>query len=645
MLWLITEEEIDLTLYHNLGIEIDTCSIKSALAYLETQDILGVDTETTGFFPQVDDILLLQIGTETDQYVIDAVTVDITPFKNLLETKTIILHNAKFDLRFFFKHNIFPRTNVYDSFLAESVLTCGLTSFRRGLDAVVLRYVGAVLNKETRGKIHYLGRFDPEVIQYAADDVKYLIPVKKAQEKLLNTFKLEKAIQLDNLAMPAIAYIEYFGFKLDTDVWRIKMQKDLDNLNQVAAELEQITFPFTSGEINWMSPKQVIQFFKSIGVDVSYMDKKTKDWKESVDKKILKKQINKFPKDSAPYNIIKTYLEYRRLEKIVNTYGESILKITEFFPDKRVRTTYSQIMRTGRMSSGGKYGKDKNALQLPNMQNIPREGEERKCFVPEDGNVFIVADYSGQENLILAEFSQDKEFYSYQINPEKDLHSFIARLIHLEKLKELSDREITELYPELRQFSKGATFAFGYGGNNYTIQQNLSLSPEVSIRTYEGYKNKFPGLQKYFKRVAGETLRNGYILINKITGRKSFIPDFRDFQMHLSNAYEGEMTDPDIWTKKGSIVRSSQNYPIQGTGSDMIKLSLYKMYEWICDNNYWGIVLICNTVHDEIVLECPKKLEEVVSSKLLEIMKESAKKFCPSIPMKIGYKISNKWTH
>lgn len=645
MLYLVTNEDVDLTLYKALGIDIERCTVEESLEYLETQDILGVDTETTGFFPQVHNVLLLQIGNLDRQYVIDAITVDIHQYKEILENKTIIMHNGKFDIRFFFKHSIFPRTNIYDSYLAESIAFCGILTHRKGLDKVVERYCGITLDKTTRGKIHYLGRFDPEVIEYAADDVKYLPLVKQAQEEIFKRFDLMRALELDNLAMPAIAYIEYFGLKLDIDKWKEKMKEDLDELNIVHAELDKLAEAEGFTEVNWMSPKQVIPFFKHLGVSLKYFDKKTKEEKESVDKKILIKQAAKYKDNPKISKIINTYLEYRRLEKLVNTYGESILKITDFFPDKRVRTTYSQVMRTGRMSSGGSFGKGKNKLQLPNMQNIPRKGKERGCFTPEEGNLFLVADYSGQENLILAEFSRDANFYAYQVDPNKDMHSFMARLIFWELLEDKSDLEIKSDYPEERQFAKGATFAFGYGGNDYTIHQNLSLPMEISTRVYNSYKQEFPGLQRYFKRVASQTFSNGYILINPTSGRKSFISDYHQFKRDLYNATEGNLTDEDIWSKKGAIQRASQNYPIQGTGSDMIKLSLYKIYEWICKNDLWGIVLIGNTVHDEIVLEFPEEMADQVAEVAISIMKESANKFCSTIPMKVGYEIGKKWTH
>lgn len=644
MIYLITKEPVISNEYKDAGYDfINLCTTEEAIDYLKKQEILGVDIETSGFFPQTDKMLLFQVGDERVQFVFDCLTVDITPLKDILESKVIILHNGKFDLRFLYIHGIYPRTNVYDTYLAEAVLNCGIISVRKGLDKVVERYCGITLDKSTRGKIHYLDRLDPEILIYAANDVKYLKEVKESQEYYLEQMDLIRTVQLDNLTMPAIAYIEYQGFKLDEKAWKEKMEKDQETLDYCLAELNRLGEIKGFTEVNWMSPQQVIKVFDSLGVDLM-----TKEGKKSVDTSVLLKQLQKYESDESTEGIryfIESYLNYRKAAKIVSTYGESLLKIAEFFPDRRIRTTYSQIMRTGRMSSGGSQGKGKDKLQLPNMQNIPRKGAERQCFVPEEGNVFIVADYSGQENLILADFSQDKEFYAYQTDSEKDIHAFHARLIYQEKLGELSDLDIKKNYPEERQFAKGATFAFSYGGTDYTIRERMSLPVEVAKRVYEGYKRKFPGLQKYFTKKRSETLKNGYILINPTSGRKSFIPKFKEFKQELKKCSLGLEYDKTVWRKKGAIERSSQNYPIQGTGADMIKLSLFKMYEWITEKGFWGTVKICNVVHDEIVVECPEHMSEEVSQALLSIMKESANKFCSTVPVNVGYEIGNKWTH
>jgi DNA polymerase-1 len=130
--------------------------------------------------------------------------------------------------------------------------------------------------------------------------------------------------------------------------------------------------------INWDSPKQVTKLLKEYGVNTEIVVKGER--KESIDSKVLEPQQDQFP-------IIKPYLKYKEMQKEVSTYGYNwknyINPITG-----RIHTSFTQILNTGRMSSGNKYE------NLPNIQNLPRGEDTRSCFTSEPGNLLIDADYS-----------------------------------------------------------------------------------------------------------------------------------------------------------------------------------------------------------------------------------------------------------
>ena len=85
---------------------------------------------------------------------------------------------------------------------------------------------------------------------------------------------------------------------------------------------------------------------QSLGVDTKIKDKKSGLMKDSVDKKVLASQKNKHP-------IIKTYIEYTEKQKVVSTYGENWF---DYINSKtnRIHSNFTQIMNTGRLSSGQK---------------------------------------------------------------------------------------------------------------------------------------------------------------------------------------------------------------------------------------------------------------------------------------------------
>ena len=75
-------------------------SIDFIVSQCNKAETLSIDTETTGLDYTTDSVIMLQIGTETDQFVIDVRNVNIKPLEYILVNKPKILHNAKFDYLF-----------------------------------------------------------------------------------------------------------------------------------------------------------------------------------------------------------------------------------------------------------------------------------------------------------------------------------------------------------------------------------------------------------------------------------------------------------------------------------------------------------------------------------------------------------------
>lgn len=461
MIYLVTGQA---SLFSAPGYSLAT--VEESIEYLSTLDIIGFDTETMGMDPYTKALLSMQLGDEQRQYVIDCKTIDPKLYKELLEEKELIMHNAKFDLRFLYYYNIVP-SKVFDTFLVERILTTGLDTVRRSLDAVVYRYCKIELDKTVRGHIHKEG-LSTRVIKYAADDVKYLHQVKRKQEVALAENQLYRVATLDNEFVLALAYIEFCGFFMNREQWKIKCEEDLKDLNVVKEQLDKFIldnadkYPhlidnqlslFDNGvkcKINWSSSKQVIPFMKSLGVDTLTKDKDTGLMKDSVDKKVLGTQKKKHP-------IISTYIEFTEHQKVVSTYGENWFEYINPITG-RIHSNYTQIMNTGRLSSGQK-GKPKQGLpQMPNMQNIPSDSRTRSCFQSEPGNMLIVSDYSGQEQIVLANKSLDSDLLEFYAKGLGDMHGFIASKIFPE-LNGLPLDEIKEKHKSKRQIAKSAGFA------------------------------------------------------------------------------------------------------------------------------------------------------------------------------------------
>ena len=669
MIYLVTNQ---LELYAPVGYSL--CSVKESLEYLETLDVIGADTETMGMDPHTCSLLSLQLGDETKQFVIDVSTINILEYKPLLENKTLIFHNAKFDLKFLFYYKIVP-TKIYDTFLVERILTTGIDTVRRSLDAVVQRYCSVELDKSVRSHIQKEG-LSARVIKYAADDVKYLHQVKDKQEIALQANELTRTASLDNEFVITLAYIEFCGFYLNAKQWQKKCEEDKKDLQVVKERLD--AFILTNSEeyrhlidnqlslfdegikckINWASSQQVIPFMQSLGVDTLTKDKLTGMMKNSIDKKVLGPQKKKHP-------IISTYIEFTEHQKVVSTYGENWFEYINSSTG-RIHSNYQQIMNTGRLSSGQKGDKKRGLPQLPNMQNIPSDSRTRSCFQAQAGNMLIVSDYSGQEQIVLANKSLDKDLLYFYSSGLSDMHSFIASKIFPE-LVGLSLDEIKEKHKAKRQIAKGAGFAINYGGTGITIAQNLNISMEEGNTVYEEYFKAFPGLANYFKTEKARALKLGYIQFNTISGRKCFIPYFDEYEKLHKEIYDTKgfwdeyklhknKNSPEFisyykpivrqyFMKRGEIERMSLNYPVQGSSADVTKLAGIYFFRYLVANNLVFKVLMPNVVHDEWIVECSEEIAPVISKELQECMERAGDVFCKVVKLRAQPQITKHWEH
>lgn len=331
-------------------------SLEEGIELLSKEPELGLDTETQGLDCYTKQLLLLQIGTFDFQVLFDISSYGGKIPKELVSfltthKATYILQNAKFDLKFLFRQGVIL-TKVYDTMLAEIILTNGLQYKGRDLNSLTNKYCGQELDKSVRGEIITKGLSD-SVLLYGANDIKYLQDIKRKQLAQAEALKLTRAIELDNAFVIVLAYVEYCGIKLDFNKWMIKTNKNIKKSAETKQALEDILwedkkYSYFSGMIdmwtgkqqcilNWDSPLQVIKLFKEYGINV--IEKKKGEEKETIDAKVLDPQKDKF-------KILPPYLEYKALQKEVSTYGESwrnyINPIT-----KRIHTTFKQLMDTG----------------------------------------------------------------------------------------------------------------------------------------------------------------------------------------------------------------------------------------------------------------------------------------------------------
>lgn len=402
--------------------------------------------------------------------------------------------------------------------------------------------------------------------------------------------------------------------------------------------------------INWSSQKQVIPLFELLGINVETFDKKTKQKKKSIEANVLKPQKNDFP-------IIPIFLEYQEAAKVVSTYGQNWLNAINPKTGRIHADFHSIGTDTARVSSGGGVWK-------LNMQNLPHDPETRACFTSEEGNAWLSADYQSQESRIIASVSKDEKMIDLFEHGCGDVHSLVAYMSYPNIIpRDTKIEDIKKLYHNWRQKAKSIEFAINYGGDYNTISKNDGIPVEEAKEIYDNFMEGFPGIKRYQDYCRAAVMRDGYILLNPLTGHRAHIYDAEELK-----ETHNKMQEPGFWEyyqnvrkrnpqdeivqevrhymqRKAASEKQSINYRIQNRGAMCFKLSSIKLFNWIVDHKLIDKVKMCVPAHDEFNLECPVEIKEQVGKVLIDCMIAGGKPFCPNVFLGADIDINDHWVH
>lgn len=321
--------------------------------------------------------------------------------------------------------------------------------------------------------------------------------------------------------------------------------------------------------INWSSQKQVIPLFELLGINVETFDKKTKQKKKSIEANVLKPQKNDFP-------IIPIFLEYQEAAKVVSTYGQNWLNAINPKTGRIHADFHSIGTDTARVSSGGGVWK-------LNMQNLPHDPETRACFTSEEGNAWLSADYQSQESRIIASVSKDEKMIDLFKHGCGDVHSLVAYMSYPNIIpRDTKIEDIKKLYHNWRQKAKSIEFAINYGGDYNTISKNDGIPVEEAKEIYDNFMGGFPGIKRYQDYCRAAVMRDGYILLNPLTGHRAHIYDAEELK-----ETHNKMQEPGFWeyyqnvrkrNPQDEIVQEVRHYMQRKAASEKQSINYRKMY-------------------------------------------------------------------
>lgn len=507
---------------------------------------------------------------------------NIQDFKDIFEDKNILKcsYKQKEEFIILWNEGIEAKNLMFDIAIAGYILNSNINKYT--IEYLANEYINFDIT-EYLSNIEETGAEQITLFDNAEEpkeDKTYIYAY--AIYKLYNvlTQKMEEAgsIELFNkIEMPlteVLASMQYEGIYIDKQElldFGKELQEKIDILTQEIYEL-------TGEEFNINSTKQLGEIlFEKLKLTAK---KKTKTG-YSTDVDVLEKIKYEHP-------VIEKILEYRQLQKLNSTYVEGLIPYID--ETGRIHSKFHQtVTTTGRISSTD-----------PNLQNIPTRMELgrklRKVFKPEQGRIFVDADYSQIELRVLAHISEDKNMIEAFCNNE-DIHAQAASKVFNIPLEEVTKEERTK--------AKAVNFGIVYGISEFGLGEQLGVPRKKAKEYIEQYLDKYNGIKEFMTNIVEETKEKGYV--ETLYHRRRYVPELKS-NNYMVRQFGG---------------RVAMNTPIQGTAADIMKIAMINVYNKLKENNLKSKLIV--QVHDEILVETLESEKEQVKQIVKEEMENVIK--------------------
>ena len=426
---------------------------------------------------------------------------------------------------------------------------------------------------EGREEVGFFDTIENRLCQYLLNPEVAFNPNKEPDWNALKAdqalWKLYNEVELP--LVDVLRDMEAAGVRIDVD----KLRQAETVLSAELNEIEQKIYDLAGTTFNINSPKQVGELlFDKLQLDPKA--KKSKTGQYSTSEEVLLAIKEKHP-------VVGLILEYRALSKLITTYISALPGYIA--ADGKIHTTYNQtVTATGRLSSSN-----------PNLQNLPIRSERgrfiREAVIPDEGCLFLSADYSQIELRLMAHFSQDEHLLAAFRNGQ-DIHAATAAKIFGIPLDQVTKDQ--------RRQAKTANFGIIYGISAFGLSQQLDCSRTEAKQLIDDYFAAFPRVIEYIESQKELARQNGYA--ETLFGRKRYLPD-----IHSQNA-----------TVRSFAERNAVNAPIQGTAADIIKIAMVSIHRRFKEENLQAQMIM--QVHDELNFNVPAaevdRVREIVVSEM-----------------------------
>ena len=504
----------------------------------------------------------------------------------------IIGQNFKYDMKVLRRAGVILGGAWFDTMIAAWILDA---SSPVGMDALADRYLGVktVKFKDVVSKGSTFADVPLEqAVDYAAEDADITWRLYELFSSKLEDDKQRQTIfrDMEMPLQPILAGMEIEGIGLDIfelEAYGEELRRGIDAL---VKEIHSLC----GHEFNIASPKQLQKvLFEERGLTPG---KKTKTG-FSTDNSVL---TDLAKEDPVPEKI----LLYRSLAKLKSTYVDVLPQLVHP-KDGRIHTSYSQTgAATGRLSSNN-----------PNLQNIPVRDENgrriRTAFKSRPGYVFVSADYSQIELVVLAHMSGD-EALTAAFQEGVDVHARTAAT--------LLGIDPADVSPEQRRMAKAVNFGVMYGMSAFRLSNDLGISRKEAKHFIDAYFTTYRGVKMFIEEAVSLAEKDGGV--RTLYGRFRPLPG-----INSRNRVE-----------KAAAERAAVNSRIQGTAADILKKAMIQVDALLSGRFPDARILL--QVHDELLVEVLENDAPDLSEFLKENM-ESAVKL--SVPLRTGVETGTSW--
>ena len=564
---------------------------------------IALDSETTGLYPRDGHMLGISMCYDGET----AVYIDTDCFDEeteqmlheLFSTRTVIFHNAKFDMAFFEYHFNFKFPKFEDTMLLHYLIDENPGG--HGLKSLALKYTP--FGDYEKPMYDWIDRYKKDnklnmssfawsmipfdvMKTYAALDALCTFLLYKKFVKIKQNPKLNSVY--DNILIPGSRFLTNMqdnGVPFDPRRLQIAqslMQEDIDKAVAGLSQFKEIA-QFEQAQGKDFNPNSTVQLrsllFDFVGLQPT--GKKTGTGAHSTDAEVLQEL-------GEQHEIPKYILDIRQKSKIKNTYLDKI--IPQLDMDRRLRTGFNLHGTTsGRLSSSGKL----------NMQQLPRDNPIVKgCIRAAEGHKIVAMDLTTAEVYVAAKLANDKALMDV-FREGGNFHSTIAKRVF--GLPCEADK-VAEFYPTQRQAAKAVTFGIMYGAGPKKISEQVTkdsgkfFSISEAKEVIDEYFSAFHKLKKWIENNQKLIEKNGFVY--SFFGRKRRLPN-------ISSEDQGI---------RSHTIRSGLNFLVQSPASDINLLGAIDMEAYIRANKMKSRIFAL--VHDSILAEVPTEEVDVYSSAL-----------------------------